>query len=64
MYKMSLIFKPNLELAISIILKERGLCESKHFCFCFFPNYDNKFLITDTDLSMKYKQDIRLQHET
>ena len=64
MYKMSLIFKPNLELAISIILRERGLCESKHFCFCFFPNYDNKFLITDTDLSMKYKQDICLQHET
>ena len=61
---MSLIFKPNLELAISIILRERGLCESKHFCFCFFPNYDNKFLITDTDLSMKYKQDICLQHET
>ena len=64
MYKMSLIFKPNLELAISIILRERGLCESKHFCFCFFPNYDNKFLIIDTDLVMKFKQDLRLQHGT
>ena len=64
MYKMSLIFKPNLELAISIILRERGLSESKHFCFCFFFIFDNKFLIIDTDLSVKYKQDIRLQHGT
>ena len=54
----------NFELAISIILRERGLCESKHFCFCFFPNYDNKFLIIDTDLVMKFKQDLRLQHGT
>ena len=28
--KASLIFKPNLELALSIILKERELYESKH----------------------------------
>ena len=30
MYKASLIFKSNLELALSIILKERELYESKH----------------------------------
>ena len=29
-YKASLIFKSNLELALSITLKERELCESKH----------------------------------
>ena len=28
--KASLIFKPNLELALPIDLKERELCESKH----------------------------------
>ena len=30
----------------------------------FFSNYDNKFLTTDIDLSMKCKQDKRLRYET
>ena len=29
----------------------------------FLSNGDKRFLINDIDLSMKYKQDIRLQHE-
>ena len=45
-----MIFKSSLELALSIILKERGLCES--ILFCCFPHIDKKF-----------KQDIRLHHE-
>ena len=50
-----------LQLALSIILKERWLCESKHFCF--FPNFDNRFLTVDSDLSKKYKEDTHLYHE-
>ena len=33
----SKVFKYNLQLALSIISKERGLREQKKFC-CFFPN--------------------------
>ena len=40
---------------------------AKQFCCAnklgFFPNYGDKFLTTGIDLSMKNKQDIRLQHE-
>ena len=57
-----LIARLNLQLALSIISKERGLCKPKQFC-CFFPKYDSRFLTIDTDLSMKHKQDIRLHHE-
>ena len=32
------------------------------FC-CFFPNYDNRFLSIDIDVSAKYKQDIGFHHE-
>ena len=56
-----MIFKSSLELALSIILKERGLYES--ILFCCFPHIDKRFLTTETDLSMKFKQDIRLHHE-
>ena len=47
-------------LALSIVLKETGLFESKQL---FFPDYDNEFLTIDIDLSMKYNQEICLQHE-
>ena len=33
-------------------------------CLLFFPDYDNKFLAIDIDLSMKYKFGIRLEHKT
>ena len=42
-FKASLIFKSNLESALSIILKQRKLCESKHVleeCRC-FKKYEN-----------------------
>ena len=54
--KASLIFKSNLELALSIILKERELYESKHVvveCRCLKICYLLSFLICSSFLVLK-----------
>ena len=57
--KASLIFKSNLELALSIILKERELYESKHVvveCRCFKIWDLLSFLIFSPILVLKWQQ--------
>ena len=57
--KASLIFKSNLELALSIILKERELCESKHVaveCRCLKIWDLLSFLICSSILVLKWQQ--------
>ena len=56
MCKASLIFKSNLELALSIILKERELCESEHAvveCRCLKIRDLLSFLICSSILVLK-----------
>ena len=58
-YKASLIFKLNLELALSIILKERELYESKHVvaeCRCLKICNLLSFLICSSILHLKWQQ--------
>ena len=57
--KASLIFKLNLELVLSIILKERGLYESKHVtveCRCLKIWELLSFLICSSILILKWRQ--------
>ena len=57
--KASLIFKSNLELALSIILKERELCESKHVvvqCRCLKRWNLLYFLVCSSILVLKWRQ--------
>ena len=57
--KASLIFKSNLELALSIILKQRELYESKHVaveCRCLKIWYLSSFLICSSILVLKWRQ--------
>ena len=57
--KASLIFKSNLELALSIILKERELYESKHVavvCRCLKTWGLLSFLICSSILVLKWRQ--------
>ena len=57
--KASLIFKSNLELALSIILKERELYESKHVmveCRCLKICDLLSFLICSSILVLKWRQ--------
>ena len=57
--KASLIFKSNLELALSIILKERELYESKHVmveCRCLKICSLLSFLICSSILVLKWRQ--------
>ena len=57
--KASLIFKSNLELALSVILKERELCESKHVmveCKCLEICDLLSFLIYSSILVLKWWQ--------
>ena len=57
--KASLIFKWNLELALSIILKERELCESKHVvveCRCLKRWNLLSFLVCSSILVLKWRQ--------
>ena len=57
--KASLIFKSNLELALSVILKERELYESKHVaveCRCLKICNFLSFLICHSILVLKWRQ--------
>ena len=65
-YKVSLIFKSNLELALWIILKERELYESKHVvveCRCFKIWDLLSFLICSSVLVLKWRQFSLMQLE-
>ena len=64
--KVSLIFKSNLELALSIILKERELYESKHVaveCRCLKIWDLLSFLIRSSIIVLKWRQGWPLQLE-
>ena len=64
--KVSLIFKSNLELALSIILKERELYESKHVaveCRCLKIWDLLSFLICSSIIVLKWRQGWPLQLE-
>ena len=64
--KCSLIFKSNLELALSIILKERELYESKHVaveCRCLKIWDLLSFLICSSIIVLKWRQGWPLQLE-
>ena len=57
--KASLVFKSDLELALSIILKERELCESKHVAVeyrCIKIGDLSSFLICSSILVLKSQQ--------
>ena len=61
--KASLIFKSNLELALSIILKERKLYESKHVaveCICLKIRDLLSFLICFSILVLKWRRDSQI----